>query len=229
MSPLLRRRLVSLVVATTVALGVAGCAQPRPQRAASPAPTSALVNAAPSWPAPVIPGPDHPGPTTVVDGVPLGYRQDRSGAIAAAVHFARLNEALVRMSEEQAAAARWAMAAESARAVLVEDVLAQLGEFRSAWPVGELSYRVAPLAARAEEAGAEAMRVDVWFVGVVAGRDLVTYEEWITETYLLVWERGDWRVAALSEASGPRPDPGYQDPDSPAEMSTLLAGFEAVP
>lgn len=230
MSPLVRRRVVPLVMATTAALGVAGCGQPRSQPAASSSPTSApLDGVALAGQSSVLSGPDHPGPTAVVDGVPMGYRQDRAGAIAAAVNFARLNEALVAMSEEQAAAARRAMAAENASEVLVEDILAQLGEFRGAWPNGELSYRVAPLAVRAQEAGPEVMRVDVWFVGVVAGRDLPTYEEWITESYRLVWERGDWRVAALSEVSGPRPDPGYQDPASPAEVSALLAGFEAVP
>ncbi len=210
------------------AIGVAGCGQPRSQPAT--ARPTAVVATTPSQVAEgasVAPA-DGAGPTTVVDGVPMGYRQDRAGASAAAVTFARLNEALVLMGEEEAATARRAMATEDASDELAADIAAQLGEFREAWPVGELTYRVAPVAVRVDEESPERVRVDVWFVGVVAGRNLPTYEEWITESYRLAWERGDWRVASLSETSGPRPDVGYQEPASPAEMSALLAGFEPV-
>ncbi len=216
------------LLAVVGATGVAGCSQPRSQPATPPAVAPAAEPSGPVEQGPVATGGDE-GPTTVVDGVPMGYRQDREGAVAAAVSFARLNEALVLMSEAEAAAARRAMASESASQALADDIVAQLGEFREAWPVGELTYRVAPMAVRVDEESPERVRVDVWFVGVVAGRNLPTYEEWITESYRLVWERGDWRVASLSETSGPRPDVGYQEPASAAEMSALLVGFEPVP
>ncbi len=225
---MLRSRHALALLAVVGATAVAGCGQPRSQPATPPALAPAAEPSGLVEQGPVATRRDE-GPTTVVDGVPMGYRHDRAGAVAAAVSFARLNEALVLMSEDEAAAARRAMASESASQALADDIVAQLGEFREAWPVGELTYRVAPMAVRVDEESPELVRVDVWFVGVVAGRNLTTYEEWITESYRLVWERGDWRVASLSKTSGPRPDVGYQEPASSAEMSALLVGFEPVP
>lgn len=224
------RRLVVSAVVVSAAAGVAGCGQPQSQPAASPSPTAAVTPSPTGVPVEGFPRPSgHPGPTTVVDGVPMGYRRDRAGAVAAAVNFARLNEVLVLMSDSDAATARRAMASESVAHALAQRIVAELGKFRDAWPVGELTYRVAPLAVRVGDADPEAVRVDVWFVGVVAGRNLVAYEEWITESYRLVWERDDWRVAALSQTSGPRPDPGQQEPASAAEIDAHLVGFEPVP
>lgn len=224
------RRLVVSAFVIGAAAGVAGCGQPQSQPAASPGPTAAVTPSPTGVPVEGFPRPSgHPGPTTVVDGVPMGYRHDRGGAVAAAVNFARLNEVLVLMSDSDAATARRAMASESVADALAQRIVAELGKFRDAWPVGELTYRVAPLAVRVGDAGPEAVRVDVWFVGVVAGRNLAPYEEWITESYRLVWERNDWRVAALSQTSGPRPDPGHQEPASAAELDALLVGFEPVP
>ena len=220
------RRLLVLVV---VGGSVVGCGQPRSQPA-----TPAAVNATAGPSEATNAGgsllaTNHAGPTTVFDGVPMGFSAGRAGAVAAALAFARLNQALVEMSEPAAAAARRAMATEEAADTLAEDVVIRLREIRARWPRGSLRYRVAPLAVRAVEAGEGAMDVDVWYVGVVAGPHLATYEEWVTESYRLVRERGDWRVAALSETPGPRPHPGHQQPASPAELEALLAGFEAVP
>ncbi len=223
------RRLLAVVVAGS-AVAVAGCGQPRSQPAAPAAITSTV---APSEPTTELaedpPGGDHPGPTTVVDGVPMGFSPDRAGALAAGLSFTRLNQELVEMSVPAAEAARRAMATEDAADALAADVRARLGDIRARWLRGSLRYRVAPLAVRATEAGPGAMDVDVWYVGVVAGPDLAPYEEWGTESYRLVWERDDWRVAALSDTPGPRPDPGYQSPSSPTELEALLDGFEAVP
>jgi hypothetical protein len=222
------RRLLAVVVAGS-AVAVAGCGQPRSQPAAPAAITSTV---APSEPTTELaedpPGGDHPGPTAVVDGVPRGFSPDRGGALAAGLSFTRLNQELVEMSVPAAEAARRAMATEDAADALAADVRARLGDIRARWPRGSLRYRVAPLAVRATEAGPGAMDVDVWYVGVVAGSDLAPYEEWGTESYRLVWEGDDWRVAALSDTPGPRPDPGYQSPSSPPELEARLDGFEAV-
>jgi hypothetical protein len=221
-----RRMLVLVLVAGGP---VVGCGQPRSQPATPAAVSSTTASSEATNAARRRPPTDHAGPTTVVDGVPMGFSADRAGAVAAALSFAQLNQALVEMSEPAAAAARRAMATEEAADALAEDVVTRLREIRARWPRGSLRYRVAPLAVRAVEAGEGAMDVDVWYVAVVAGPHLATYEEWVTESYRLVRERGDWRVTALSETPGPRPDPGHQQPASPAELEALLAGFEAVP
>ncbi len=220
------RRLPVLVV---VGAALVGCGAPRSQPAAPGTANSTEVPSPAGNDAGGPPPRDDAGPTTVVDGVPMGFSPDRAGAVAAAISFVRLNQALVEMSEPAAEAARRAMATEEAADALAEDVVIRLREIRERWPRGSLRYRVAPLAVRAVEAGPGAMDVDVWYVGVVAGPQLPTYEEWVTESYRLVHQRGDWRVAALSESPGPRPQPGPQQPASAAELEALLAGFEAVP
>ena len=216
------------LIALAVVVGAAACSQPpqpqqsRPAGGSSQPPVSAGGVDGPSSAA------DPAGPTTVVDGVPMGYRRDAAGARAAGLAFTRLNEELVGMEEARALAARRAMASHLTADALVEELRADLARLRRGWPQGTLTYRVVPLGVRVKETGPDAMRVDVWYLGVVAGRGLETYEEWTTDTYHLVWERGDWRVAALSDSPGPRPAPGRQPTSSSAEIEARLTGFEEV-
>lgn len=214
---------------TVFALALAACvrSEPAPRRETR-TPTSAAPATAQDLDGPVLVLAGDAGPTKVVDGAPMGYRRDADGARSAGISFARLNEALVLMSPEHAAAAWRAMAAEASVEQLVADVAARLSTLRQRWPVGSLTYRVAPLAVRVSESEAGQMEVAVWYVGVVAAAGQPTYEEWVTDTYRLVWERGDWRVAAFFDTPGPRPDPGSQRVNSAPEIEARLARFEAV-
>ena len=225
-----RRRLLALILVAGGAVVVAGCGQPRSQSATSTPASSPLPRAddATALAAAAV-DPDHAGPTTVVDGVPMGFAPGREGAVAAGLSFARFNQALVEMTQPQAAAARRAMGTEEAAGDLADDVVDRLSQIRARWPLGSLHYRVAPLAVRAAEAGPGAMDVDVWYVAVVEAPDRPPYEEWVTESFRLVWERDDWRLDSLAETRGPRPHPGPQQPASPAEFKALLAGFEPLP
>ena len=223
----MRWRLLALVAA--VAVGAPSCSQPPEPQESRPAGGSAeppggagVVGVASPRDA------DHAGPTTVIDGAPMGYRRDAAGARAAGVAFTRLNEELMRMEDTRAIGARRAMASALTADALVDQLRAELAELRKGWPVGTLRYRVVPLAVRVNESGPDAVRVDVWYLGVVSGRGIGTYEEWTTDTYHLVWERDDWRAAALSDTPGPRPAPGRQPTSGAAEIEARLAGFEEV-
>jgi hypothetical protein len=154
--------------------------------------------------------------------------RDAAGARAAGVAMVEFNEQLVALDDQAALDARRAMSASGAADALVEQLRAKLAQLRQGWPKGTLTYRVAPLAVRASTDGADAFKVDVWYVGVVAGRTIPTYEEWNTESYRLVWERDDWRMASLATTPGPRPDPTRQPQASSAEIDARLAGFESV-
>ncbi len=168
------------------------------------------------------------GATVVIAGVPMGYRHDAGGAKAAAASFAEAYGTLVALDEAGAVAAKRTMATTAAADQLVGDMRGKLAALRRVWPVGAITYRVAPLAVRIRMDGADAASADVWYVGVVAGKGLPTYEEWVTETYRLVWERNDWHMASDVEAAGPRPDPGRQAPATAAELDARLVGFEAA-
>lgn len=142
--------------------------------------------------------------------------------------FARSYGVLVALGEEEAVALKRSMAASAAADELVAAMRARLAPLRRTWPVGAITYRVAPLAVRASMDGANAANAEVWYVGVVSARGRAPYEEWVTQSYRLVWERDGWRIAAESDAPGPRPDPGRQAPATAAELDARLAGFEAV-
>ena len=158
-----------------------------------------------------------------------GRTHDVAGARSAALACVRALADLVVMEESDAVATQRAMASAGAAESLVADLRSRLAVVRRTWPAGSLTYRVAPLATRVVAESTDTVTVDVWYVGVVAGERLPTYEEWVTETYRLVWEDDDWRVAAHSSTPGPRPDPGAQAPATAPEVEARLAGFEAVP
>ncbi|MDQ6839655.1 MAG: hypothetical protein M3137_15345 [Actinomycetota bacterium] len=235
MSQRARRGLV--VVGVLVAVVVVGQLllpgrKPSPQRAGA-APRAAVVadlaTASPAAAAGAIGAGVQPlGATVVVAGVPMGYRHDAGGAKAAATSFAEAYGTLMALDEAGAVAAKRTMATTAAADQLVADMRAKLAALRRVWRVGAITYRVAPLAVRVRMLGADAANADVWYVGVVAGKGLPTYEEWVTETYRLVWERNDWHMASDVEAAGPRPDPGRQAPATAAELDARLVGFEAA-
>lgn len=150
------------------------------------------------------------------------------GARAAALALVEMNERLVELDDRAALDARRAVGAAGAADALVEALRTELAGLRGRWPAGTLTYRVAPLAVRVTADGAGGFVAGVWYVGVVSGRGLPTYEEWKIETYRLAWEDGDWRMASLTTTPGPRPDPSRQPISSAAELDALLVGFESV-
>jgi len=159
----------------------------------------------------------------------MGYRHDHDGARAAALAFARAAETITAMDDPRAEAAQRAMAATDASEALVSDLRAKLARLRTGWPVGSITYRVAPVAVKIVDDGPDAVRADVWYVGVVDGAHLRTYEEWVTESYRLVWERGDWRMASRTTTPGPRPEASPSPTVPTAQMDALLAGFVNTP
>ncbi len=201
--------------------------QPKPAApGVPPAPVVAVTVVAPPTPPAPPTGPSRS--TTMVAGIPMGYSHDAAGAKAAAVGFAESYGTIVALDDAGAEAARRAMVADRAADELVAHTRTKLAALRKVWPVGAITYQVAPLSARVNMDGPDAANADVWYVGVISGVRLATYEEWVTQSYRLVWERGDWRMAAESDTPGPRPDVGQTPRATQAELVSRLAGFEAV-
>jgi hypothetical protein len=222
---------VILVVLSAAVLAIVGWDTWRRSQAQGPmSPSSLSADATRAAPLPDLPtvaiDATRPGDANADEG---GRSHDRLGAREAALDLVKASERLVVMELPDALAAQRSVSAAASADALVEQLRAELGPLRRVWPAGSLTYRVAPLAVRVVEDGPDAARAEVWCVGVVAGRDLATYEEWLTVSYRLVWEGDDWRLAARSESPGPRPDPGRQSPATPAELEARLARFEAVP
>ena len=198
-----------------------------PPAPAPPAPAAAVAPPAPAA-APADVARSAMGATTVVAGIPMGYSHDPAGAKAAAAGYTEAYGTLVAVDHAAAVAAKRAMASTATADQLVAAMEARLGPLRQTWPVGAITYRVAPLAVRVAMDGPDTASAEVWYVGLIGGRGLPTYEEWVTQSLTLVWERDDWRISAESDSPGPRPDPGRQSPASAAELEARLVGFEDV-
>ena len=208
----------AMVIATVVLLGRGDGKQPPP----TPPPPPGVFPPSPPPPAGV-------GPTTVVDGVAMGYAHSPAGAEAAAVGFLRLDSALVGMSDEAASAAKRVIASSGAAEALVADVVAKLGALRKGYPGGATLYRIGVLASRVSPANPDRVRVELWHVGVISPPAAMPYEEWATQRYELVWERDDWRVAGEASTPGPRPLPLLRgEPSGPGQLEAALVGFGPV-
>lgn len=214
----------AVVIATVVLIGRADRESPAPT---PPAPTPPPLPPGVFPPSP--PPPAGAGPTTVVDGVAMGYAHSPAGAEAAAVGFLRLDSALVGMSDEAASAAKRVIASSGAAEALVADVVAKLGALRKGYPGGATLYRIGVLASRVTPGSADRVRVELWHVGVISPPAAMPYEEWSTQRYELVWERDDWRVAGEASTPGPRPlSLPRAEPSGPGQLEAALAGFGPV-
>ncbi|MGI8711557.1 MAG: hypothetical protein ACR2LA_11255 [Acidimicrobiales bacterium] len=168
------------------------------------------------------------GPSTVVDGVPMGYRPDAQGAEAAAREFVRATASMVTMEPEAAVAAQRVMAASAAEEDLVARRSAELQNIWGSAGREDLSYWYTPIASRGSMSGAQEALAEVWYVGVLRSSLKPGLQTWRTASFRLVWEDDDWRVDQQSEVVGPVPtSPLSEAPTSTsAEMNSLLEGFE---
>jgi hypothetical protein len=170
-----------------------------------------------------------PGPTTEVDGAPAGFARSEQGAVAAAASFVTTGQALLDMDPLAAEQAVRHMAAFSTADAQVADVLARLAAVRETLAPGRgpIVFRQAPVSWRVDGFSSDRARVAVWSVGVLSREGIAPPQAgWATSTFDLVWERGDWRIAAETVAPGPAPllDDSAA-PATSAQLAASLRGF----
>jgi hypothetical protein len=167
------------------------------------------------------------GPTTVVDGVAMGYAPDAEGAETAAREFVRAAGSLVAMAPPEAMAAQRVMAAAAIEEDLVATRSAELQNIWGSAGTEDVSYWFTPIASRASLTDRGEATAEVWYMGVLRSPLTPGMQWWRTATYELVWEDEDWRIARESEVAGPIPTlPIGETPTSAAEMDALLEGFD---
>jgi hypothetical protein len=167
-----------------------------------------------------------PGPSRVVEGVPVGYARTEAGAVAAAGNYA----VVLGSKDNVDPAYVERVYPVFALAPVVDDMLARSRDFAStvadpsrlaADPA--LVLRAAPMGYRVESYTADEARVAVWSVVTGAGTaELPLATAWGTERLTLRWEQDDWRIAAIDRESGPTPIDGAA---TPAETVARMNGF----
>jgi hypothetical protein len=122
-----------------------------------------------------------------------------------------------------------AMAAEDSAAALLADTMSRLEAARSALAGSDapIDYHQAVLSVRVDGYSPERARVSVWSVGVLSREGVAPPQAgWSISTFDLVWERGDWKIAAESIVPGPAPiTNAAAPPATSAQLRQRLAGF----
>ncbi len=200
--------LAALAVIIAFAIGVAV------GRRATPPATAAAGGAAQA------PAVNHPGPTRVEAGIPVGYAHTREGAVAAATEYTVALGPMI-LDDARREAVLEAIATQEAkddlnrqfapgaallrqRLGLTPEVLAQPGAVLRTIPAG---YRVVAY-------GDDEAVIRVWAIGlgILDGRQPVG-PSWSTTEVQLRWVDGDWKLHSSHIADGPTP-PGPGDPQS---------------
>ncbi len=179
---------------------------------------------------PATPGPEAqagrwPGPGREVNGVPVGYERTPAGAVTAALNYTALlgNKANIDPSWGQRAYEVFALqevrddllARSRAFANTVADASALAAD-------ASLVLRAAPLGYRLDRYTDDEAVVSVWAVATGVGTpQLPMTTAWGTERLTLRWVNGDWRVAAITSESGPRPPDGSVDPEIAEQMTAF--------
>ncbi len=90
---------------------------------------------------------------------------------------------------------------------------------------GPTRYLQAVLATRLDTFAPDRAAVSVWSVGVLSRMGVAAPQAgWSTSVFDLVWERGDWKVAAETITAGPAP--ALNDGTAPATSEDLAAALD---
>lgn len=206
-----RRPHLGLVMAAAAVLAIAVAmllvshspTTPRVEGLPPASPTAAVAVAAPVT--------DPLGPAAHRHGVPVGWRHDTPGAMAAATGYVRASELVAAAGplERQDIIGAFTTAAFGPTLAAktngqLDDLLFELGA--RGHVASDLTWREFPLAVHADTTAVDQVSVQVWSVSVilVAGGS-VARQSWHTETLTLVWQAGDWKVDGWATTTGPTP------------------------
>lgn len=179
--------------------------------------------------APVDGAPAGPGPTRLVEGVAVGYARSQQGAVAAAANYTTV------LGDKRNLDPGFGQRVYPVFALpdVVDELLQRSRDFaaRHGGATGlaadpRLVLRAAPVGYRLERYTPDEAVIAVWAVVAAAGTaELPLATTWGTEQLTLRWVDEDWRIAAITRASGPTPPQHGTDP-VPANLADEVAAFE---
>jgi hypothetical protein len=158
-----------------------------------------------------------PGPTHVVNGVPVGYAHTQAGAVAAATNFLMVVDGSLITQPAKYRAAIDTLSAPEAKAKQESDAEKALTGFQNA--TGFATYasqgrtvvdRVAPLAYHVDSDDGRTVQVSIWAEGILAVDGVLPLKEtWSTSRVTVEWTGNDWRMSSLggpvADSFGPVP------------------------
>jgi len=175
-----------------------------------------------------------PGPTRVVNGVPVGYAHTQDGAVAAATNFLMVMGGPLVTQPDKYLSAIDTLAAPEARSKLHGDanrIVAGLqngsGLVTYAQQGRAVIYRQSPLAYHIDAFNDGTAKVSIWSEGFVAVDGLLPLREtWSTSQISVAWSGDDWKAASFqgpTDTPGPVPttiQPSSQGVSLPPQLST---------
>lgn len=156
------------------------------------------------------------GPRALRAGVPVGYAPSEEGAMQAALNYVRALTPSPGETKEDYEG--------KLRAIASSEWGEELETTIDSWSEGE--GEVAALRVKLNDFSSQRAEVALWVAGVVNPRNGSPGAVWGRSFISLVWEQGDWKVAAEDGDEGPWPAP-LSGPSSSEEIARLLKGYRS--
>jgi hypothetical protein len=166
-----------------------------------------------------------PGPTTEVNGVPVGYARTEEGAVAAAANFNLLSGRDDLLDRDALTSAMQTLAAPSWKGEAAKQ--AKNGYDYVAETYGDdADVSTAVLRYDLADFTSDHAVVKLWTVTVLSGSARPNVDQvWGIVTIDLEWVNGDWRVEGIESSPGPAPvDLPSGQPEQPARA--LMEDFD---
>jgi hypothetical protein len=171
-----------------------------------------------------------PGPTRVVNGVPVGYAHTEAGAVAAATNFLMVVDGPLVTQPDKYRSAIDTLAAPEEHGKLQQNAAGNTANLRSVISYAQqghtVVYRSVPLAYRVSRSSNDSVQVSIWAEALLAVDGILSMREtWATTTLMVMWASGDWKLADIAAPTapsfGPAPtmaQPAEQDVRLPPQL-----------
>jgi hypothetical protein len=149
-----------------------------------------------------------PGPTHVVNGVPVGYAHTQAGAVAAATNYLETFNGPLALQPDKYRAAVNEMAAPDARVKLTalanNNMTGQQNLISYAAQGRTVIDRLVPLAYSVSRYNDSSVQISIWAETFIAVDSVLPLRDgWTTTTLTCDWVNDDWRLSDFPVSPGP--------------------------
>lgn len=151
------------------------------------------------------------GPTSIRNGVGVGFSQDEPGAVAAATNMVLTVEQAASVDRVEAVRAYETLASEASQQSLGLEMSNSWDALRRSIaangpPTASLYLRSIPVGHQVVRFSEERATVELWSLTLIAADGMNDpMASWETATIELVWEDNDWKVWSAHSEQGPTP------------------------